>query len=48
MATGDKRYTPNFNIDQIDQKLHSILISKNLFNQKKKKDLFSLLFFQIH
>jgi hypothetical protein len=36
MATGDKRYTPNFNIDQIDQKLHSILISKNLFNERKK------------
>jgi len=29
MATGDKRYTPNFNIDQIDQKLYSILTSKN-------------------
>lgn len=26
-VTGDKRYTPNFNIDQIDQRLSSILTS---------------------
>ncbi len=26
-ATGDKRYTPNFNLEQIDQKLGTILTS---------------------
>jgi hypothetical protein len=31
-ATGEKRYTPNFNIDQIDQKLSIILTSKINFN----------------
>jgi hypothetical protein len=27
-ATGEKRYTPNFNLDQIDQKLGTVLTSE--------------------
>lgn len=31
-ATGDKRYTPNFNLEQIDQKLGTILTSNFNFD----------------
>jgi hypothetical protein len=45
MTSGDKRYTPNFNLDQIDQKLYSILTRKIYFNKRKTNEFSFFLFF---